>query len=224
MNRNNKKGSVMSRKYVLSYLVVIVVIGLLFGFVIYQCLNMANLASLLNLSLCMLVYLIFCLCFWVPLIVPMQQIMEIREDSIAIILKNKDKKKAKIVWYALINDTIEPYYDTILLKDIEKVTLNFNANMGSYGFHRFSYYLLIQVKEEKIKVFLNPMQNGFLLPSGYGMPCHNRFSKEDIVNLMTYFNSNDVIVSDPYHLVEAMKDKNVVMYDYLISLHKKISY
>lgn len=224
MKLRKKEKRMMSRNYVLIGILVIVATGCLLGPILLKVFSQAGMANMRNISICMVIYTLFCLLLWVPLMVPSNQIAEIDEDSISIMPPYKSMKKLKIAWYALINDHVKPFYRVIPLKDIVKLTLTFEAHWGAYAFQRFSYVLKFDLGNETFKVYLNPMQNGPLMPSGYGFPMASTFSNEDIINIVSFAIANGVNMQDPYKLIDAMKDENIVMYDYMVSLHKKISF
>lgn len=224
MKLRKKEKRMMSRNYVLLGILTIVVGGFLLGVAMFNVFFQAGLANMRNFSICFVAYTLFCFFCWIPLMVPSNQIAEIDEDCICIMPPYKSMKKLKIAWYALINDHVKPFYRVIPLQDIVKLTLTFEAHWGAYAFQRFSYVLKFDLGNETFKVYLNPMQNGPLMPSGYGFPMVSTFSNEDIINIASFAIANGVNVQDPYKLIDAMKDENIVMYDYMVSLHKMITF
>lgn len=224
MKLRSNGSRLLSRKYILISLLIMVLLGCLFGTALLKVFMIAGLLSWENVSICMIAYALLCIFFWMPLIVPDQQLADIDETSISIMPKYKSLKKIQIAWYALLNDNARPFYRVIPMKDIKKIILTYNAHWGAYGLQRFSYILKISVGDEKIKIFLNPLQNGPIFPSGHGLPTVGNFKKEDIVNLAEFTIANGVRFQDPYKLIDAMKDEHVVMYDYLVSLNKKITF
>ncbi|MGX8833255.1 hypothetical protein ACWG0P_03500 [Amedibacillus sp. YH-ame6] len=221
---NMNKNRVMSRKYVVISLLVMILGGVLFGAAIMKCFKMAGIISLSNLSICIILYVIVCIFCWMPLIVPANQIAEMDENTVYIIPQYSTMKKLKIAWYTLINDTMKPFYRSIPIASIDKLTFTFQSQWGAYAYKRFSFELRLQVGEEKILVYINPGQNGPIIPSGYGVPFAGTLTREEIANLIGFFRSAGVQVADPYKLEAAMKDENVVLYDYLDSLNKKIRF
>lgn len=214
----------MSRNYVLSCLLTMVIGGAMFGIAIWKCFITLEIYSLSNLSICILAYTIFCIFCWLPLIVPMLQIMDVDEKAVYLMPRYSGWKKMTIAWYALINDNIRPFYRVIPLESIDHITFTYEAHWGSYAYQRFTYILIYHIKDEKIRIYINPQQNGFLLPSGYGLAFAGTLSREDIVNQMNFYRTNHINIKDPYKLCDALKDGNIVMYDYLVSLNKKITY
>ena len=222
MKLRSKEKKVMSRNYVLLALLSMIGGGLLLGIAIAKTLAVAGLANMVNISVCMILYTIVCIFLWLPLIVPMLQVMDIDENAVYIMPRYNSMKKLSIAWYALINDNIRPFYRSIPLDSIDHITFTFEARWGSYAYQRFSYVLIFYVKDEVIRIYIDPLQNGPIMPSGFGMPFTGTLSRDDIANQIDFYIANHVLVKDPYKLNEALKDSNVVMYDYMVSLHKNI--
>lgn len=224
MRLRKKEKNVMSRVYVINSLLLMVFAGAFFGLAIAKCFEAIGILSVVNVSICMVLYSVFCVVCWLPLTVPSIQIMDIDEEAMYMMPKYSNFKKMHIAWYALLNDHCKPFYRMIPFEEVNFVTFSFDAQYGSYAFQRFSYKLVFHIGEEKIKVYLNPQQNGFLMPSGFGIPFAETLSREDIVNQIDFYKANHIEVRDPYKLSDALKDESVVMYDYLVSLHKNIKY
>lgn len=222
MKLKGKEKRLISRKYVLLSLLCIVLFGALLAPALNHCFEIAGISSLANISVSILLFVLLCIFFWLPLMIPTNQIMEMDEDTLSIMPTCSILKKFQIVWYVLISDNPKPFYRVLHLQDIEKITFTFDARWGSYAYQRFSFMLKIHLPQETLTLYLNPQQNGPILPSGYGNPFAANYSKEDMVNLIEHFQAFGVTVNDPYHLVNAMKDESVVLYDYLVSLKKNI--
>lgn len=68
---------------------------------------------------------------------------------------------------------------------------------------------------------MNSMENGFLLPSSTGgLPIFANLHHEDIVNILQYMKTCGVIIEDPYHLLEALKNPDITMYEYMETINK----
>ena len=69
------------------------------------------------------------------------------------------------------------------------------------------------------------MDNGIFIPGGRGGFIFDGLkSREDICNIMKFFEVNQVKIEDPYHMIEALENTEIVIYDYLESLDIKIRY
>lgn len=74
-------------------------------------------------------------------------------------------------------------------------------------------------------LYINPMDNGVLLPSGKGGIVLTGFrSSEDILNMMQLIMAGGIRLEDPYHILDAMKRNDIEIYDYLESLQLKKRY
>lgn len=214
---------VMSRKYVVKSLITIILIGLFISLVILRFIRLTDF-PLLYIGNGFILYMLLCIFLYVPLIVPMKQITKVDDQALYILPENSNSKKMRIALDALFKNTVEQYYRQIAFASISKITFTFDAHFGAYAYQRFSYVLIIHLESESIKIFLNPQQNGILLPSGNGLPFVGTHAKSEIINLIEHLNKKNCKLEDPYQLLEAMKNEHIVMYDYLLAKHKNVIY
>ena len=80
-------------------------------------------------------------------------------------------------------------------------------------------------KELFMTLYINPMDNGILLPAGKGGIVLSGFrTSEDILNMMQLLMAGGIRLEDPHHILDAMKRKDIEIYDYLESLQIKRRY
>ena len=96
---------------------------------------------------------------------------------------------------------------------------------AGWGFHNYTYVLTLYLDNRDIVVVINPMDNGIFIPGGRGGFIFDGLkSREDICNIMKFFEIHQIKIDDPYYMIDALKNPDIVMYDYLESLHIKIRY
>ena len=97
---------------------------------------------------------------------------------------------------------------------------------GVWGLSRYTYLLnLYNEKELFMILYINPMDNGILLPAGKGGIVLSGFrTSEDILNMMQLLMAGGIRLEDPHHILDAMKRKDIEIYDYLESLQIKRRY
>lgn len=223
MKKKTKR--ILSRKYMINYLIGIVLAGLMFGIAIYRCFEFIGVANFVNMSICMILYVLFCLFLWLPLCIPVNQIIEVEDHLIRIIPSYSSWKKINIAFYTLLNDHAAPFLRTIQTDEIQKAEFLYTAHWGSYAYQRFSFIIKLHIGKEVMKIEVNPMQNGVFLPSGKGgIPAFGNMGNNDIINFLQFLSMNGVDVEDRYKIQDAMKDESVPLYDYLVSLKKNITY
>ena len=84
---------------------------------------------------------------------------------------------------------------------------------------------LYNEKELFMTLYINPMDNGILLPAGKGGIVLSGFrTSEDILNMMQLLMAGGIRLEDPHHILDAMKRKDIEIYDYLESLQIKRRY
>lgn len=176
-------------------------------------------------AICILIFVIMCVFLWTPLFVASAQIYDITQTSIKAIPKMNSMKKWKMIFHILCVNDIEPFLKIIPLSSIQRGKFSVDRHSGVMAYSRYSYMLTLYMEHESITLYINPIENGPLMPSGKGgYLFHGCKSREDICNMVQFFEMNHVHVEDPYHIIDALKNPNIVIYDYLESLNIKIRY
>ena len=97
---------------------------------------------------------------------------------------------------------------------------------GVWGLSRYTYLLkLYKEKDLFVTLYINPMDNGILLPAGKGGILLTGFrTSEDILNMMQLITAGGMRLEDPHYILDAMKRRDIEIYDYLESLQIKRRY
>lgn len=218
----NKKKELITRSYVICSLLGICLLGGAMGTIIYTIMNNYLKIHSVNITICIILFIVFCIYLWLPTMIAEDQFSSIDEKGLKILPKYKTREKFKIVMYVLLNNTIVPFLHTIGLEDIKKCIFTFERHWGNWGYSRYNLKLIIITEHEKRTLFINPMSNGPVYPSGKGFPFAGIKSNFDILNLLSYLQKAGVQVEDPYNIQEALKNPDIVLYDYLESINKRI--
>lgn len=177
-------------------------------------------------TICILIFIAMCILLWMPIFVANAQIYDINEKSVKVIPKLSVIKKWKMIFHILLNDDIEPFLNVIPLTSIRYGTFHVDRHAGTWAMSRYSYMLTLYYDaKDHITLYINPMENGILMPSGKGgylfTGCQSR---KDICNLVHFFEMNQITIEDQFHIVDALKNPDIVIYDYLESLNIKVRY
>lgn len=216
-----KKGNV-SRGKILASAAVIAVIGLLFGVAMQGLLKDTLGLSKSNITICMIVFLMFVECLWLPFAIDSSKCMEYHETYLAYLPPYGHFKKLSLVLQILLSKEISDFYERLYWHEIDRVKFTFERKWGTWGYSRYTMQLYFLLKNKDVKLFtMNSMENGFLLPSSTGgLPIFANLHHEDIVNILQYMKTCGVIIEDPYHLLEALKNPDITMYEYMETINK----
>lgn len=153
-----------------------------------------------------------------------EEILLVNDKAFQILPKQKHFEKLRMLVHLLIYNNIDPFLKTIYLQDVKSIELNFTKHFGTYNFNRYTFVLTYTIVDNtKITQNINDMSKGVLLTFPTA-PYPSFLKPNDFLNLLQYFSSNNIPIMDPYHLQEAFKNPNIVLYDYLETLDKKTRY
>ena len=213
------------RKKLLTNIFFEIILGILMGLCCSKAIGAVDGYEDANLAVCILIFVIMCVFLWTPLFLASAQIYEITSTSIKAIPKMGSLRKWKMIFHILCVNDIEPFLKVIPLSTIKRGKFSVDRHSGALAYSRYSYMLTLYLEDESITLYINPIENGPLMPSGKGgYLFHGCKSREDICNMVQFFEMNHIVVEDAYHIIDALKNPNIVIYDYLESLNIKIRY
>ena len=222
------KRKVLSRKKIISSFLVVLVLSLCLGGFMYGLADsFEDFADIRILQIGFLVlFPLFTVIMWVPLCLGGGQIYDMREDALVIIPAYKDRQKWNMILHVLCSDDVTPFLQEIRYEDIDHATFTVDRKAGVWGLSRYTYLLkLYKEKDLFVTLYINPMDNGILLPAGKGGILLTGFrTSEDILNMMQLITAGGIRLEDPHHILDAMKRRDIEIYDYLESLQIKRRY
>lgn len=223
--RKLHKKMIMTRRRMIAVSIVILLFGLFFGWMIFKGFECFETPIKLNQSLCMIGFALLILIVWLPMYVAGGQVYDISAEYVRVIPVYKTSKRWQIIGYVLCNNTVEPFLRVIPLSSVDSCIFSVERRCGLYGMSRYTLYLRLEIKEEKLTIYINPIDNGVLLPSGKGGVAICDFkSREEIRNMVTFFEKNVGHIEDPYQLREMLKHPEIELYDYLEGQNIKMIY
>lgn len=225
--RRFQKIIVWNRKRIIMMILAISAFGIVFGLLISRALlGLEEYGFHFNISLCVLFFTIFIIILWLPMFVAESQISNIDGQSIKILPSYPLMKKWKVIGYILCNDTIEPFLRVIPFQDIQKGEFDVMCHAsGILGYAWYTYRLTLYIGNEKLPLYIDPIDNGIIMPSGFGGAALNaKHDRKDICNLIQMLRVHHVKIEDPYGILEALKDESVSLYEFLESLKIKKKY
>ena len=209
------KRKVLSRKKIITSFLIILILSLCLGGFMYGLADsFEDFADIRILQIGFLVlFPLFTVIMWVPLCLGGGQIYE-------------DRRKWNMILHVLCNDDVTPFLQEIRYEDIDHAKFTVDRKAGVWGLSRYTYLLkLYNEKELFMTLYINPMDNGILLPAGKGGIVLSGFrTSEDILNMMQLLMAGGIRLEDPHHILDAMKRKDIEIYDYLESLQIKRRY
>ena len=215
----------ITRKKILQNLLVEVLCGVLLGFSCSKAIGAVLGDSEERMAICILVFVGMCVILWAPIFIASAQIYDINEHSIQVIPKLGIMKKWGMILHILFSNDVGSYLKVMKLDRIQYGTFHVDRHLGTWGYSRYSYMLTLYDRQESITLYINPIENGVLMPSGKGgylfTGCQSR---EDICNLVNFFEINGIRIEDQHHIVDALKNPDIEIYDYLESLHVRVRY
>lgn len=223
-----KKKTLISRKKIIHYMIAILVIAYSMGG--WICLASDAFPETLNLRIMQLIFLVLfplmTFIMWLPLCVAGAQIYDMNDEELVILPPYKDREKWRMILHILCTDDVTPYLKKIAYRDIDHALFTADRHIGNWGMSRYSY--LLKLYDDKgliITVYINPMANGLFMPVGKGgIPLDGFKTRDEICNMMQFLIANGVKIDDPNHILDALKNHDVEVYDYLESLHIKRRY
>lgn len=176
-------------------------------------------------SLVMIVFTLMVLVLWLPLLVGNQQVYDLDEQGLTLIPMLKQRDKWKIIFYVLCNDQVEPFLRKVSYEDIKGGTFYVERKFGSWSFSRYTYVLKLSLAQSNLKLYINPMDNGPLMPSGKGgFALVGYRTSKDICNMLQFLMTKGITIDDPYELLPALQNPNIEIYDFLETLQIKTKY
>lgn len=222
------KQKVLSRRKIISSFLIILVISLSLGGFMYGLADsFEDFADIRILQIGFLVlFPLFTLLMWMPLCLGGGQIYDMREDALIILPAYKDRQKWNMILHVLCSDDVTPFLKEIRYDVIDHAKFTVDRKAGMWGLSRYSFLLkLYNEKEMFLTLYINPMDNGVLLPSSKGGIVLSGYrSNKDILNMMQLLMASGMRLEDPYHILDAMKRSDIEIYDYLESLQIKRRY
>ena len=225
--RRFQKIIVWNRKRIIMLILAISAFGIVFGLLISRALlGLEEYGFHFNVSLYILFFTIFLVILWLPMFVAESQISDIDEHSMKILPSYPLMKKWKVIGYILCNDTIEPFLRVIPFQNIQKGVFDAMCHAsGMLGYSWYTYRLTLYIGNEKLPLYIDPIDNGIIMPSGFGGATLNgRHDRKDICNLIQMLRVNHVKIEDPYGILDALKDESVPLYEFLETLDIKKRY
>lgn len=222
------KQKVLSRRKIISSFLIILVIALSLGGFMYGLADsFEDFADIRILQIGFLVlFPLFTLLMWMPLCLGGGQIYDMREDALIILPAYKDRQKWNMILHVLCSDDVTPFLKEIRYDAIDHAKFTVDRKAGLWGLSRYSFLLkLYNEKEMFLTLYINPMDNGILLPSSKGGIVLSGYrSNKDILNMMQLLMASGMRLEDPYHILDAMNRSDIEIYDYLESLQIKRRY
>lgn len=222
------KQKVLSRRKIISSFLIILVISLSLGGFMYGLADsFEDFADIRILQIGFLVlFPLFTLLMWMPLCLGGGQIYDMREDALIILPAYKDRQKWNMILHVLCSDDVTPFLKEIRYDVIDHAKITVDRKAGLWGLSRYSFLLkLYNEKEMFLTLYINPMDNGILLPSSKGGIVLSGYrSNKDILNMMQLLMASGMRLEDPYHILDAMNRSDIEIYDYLESLQIKRRY
>lgn len=222
------KQKVLSRRKIISSFLIILVISLSLGGFMYGLADsFEDFADFRILQIGFLVlFPLFTLLMWMPLCLGGGQIYDMREDALIILPAYKDRQKWNMILHVLCSDDVAPFLKEIRYDAIDHAKFTVDRKAGLWGLSRYSFLLkLYNEKEMFLTLYINPMDNGILLPSSKGGIVLSGYrSNKDILNMMQLLMASGMRLEDPYHILDAMNRSDIEIYDYLESLQIKRRY
>lgn len=222
------KQKVLSRRKIISSFLIILVIALSLGGFMYGLADsFEDFADIRILQIGFLVlFPLFTLLMWMPLCLGGGQIYDMREDALIILPAYKDRQKWNMILHVLCSDDVTPFLKEIRYDVIDHAKITVDRKAGLWGLSRYSFLLkLYNEKEMFLTLYINPMDNGILLPSSKGGIVLSGYrSNKDILNMMQLLMASGMRLEDPYHILDAMNRSDIEIYDYLESLQIKRRY
>ena len=216
----------INRKKIISQLLIEIFCGTLLGVSCAQAISITTKEySHWNMAFMIVLFVVMVIFLCTPLWMPVGQIYDIDENRIKVIPPYPIAMKWKLIMHILCRDDISAFVETIPLSAIYYGEFSVDRRYAGWGFHNYTYVLTLYLDNRDIVVVINPMDNGIFLPGGRGGFIFDGLkSREDICNIMKFFEVNQVKIEDPYHMIEALENTEIVIYDYLESLDIKIRY
>ena len=217
----------LGRKQILIQLFTEVFLGIILGFVCHQAITSVSIVDEADVNMPLLIVIFVCMLvfLWTPLWMPQGQVYDINDNNIKVIPKYHTITRWKIILYVLCKNDISPFIETMPLSSFTGGKFSVDRHAGSWAYSRYTYLLTLYQKDHEVKLAINPMDNGVLLPASRGGFVFSGYkSREDICNIMKFFEIHQIKIDDPYYMIDALKNPDIVMYDYLESLHIKIRY
>lgn len=228
LENTKKKKNMLSRKKVIQYFILIMLIAYGMGIFMY---NLAiDIQYVIDIRIIQVVILVLfplaTLLMWLPLFVAGAQIYDMNEEELVILPAYSDRKKWGMILHVVSSDDVSPYLQRIAYKDVDHALFTVDRHAGNWGMSRYSYLLkLYDTKGLLTSMFINPMANGMFMPAGKGgIPLDGYKSRDEISNMLQFLATNGLKIEDPYQIQEALKNHDIEVYDFLESLHIKTRY
>lgn len=216
----------LSRSRVLGFSLIPIALGIMIAS-FFQSFNndpLANNNFYINPFVLGILFSILCAIVMMPDLFGGEDILLINEKAFQILPKQNHFEKLGMLIHLVIYNNIDPFLKTIYLEDLENIELNFKKQFGPYNLNRYTFTLTYHTKNDsKITQNINDMSKGVMLTFCTGS-YSQFFEREDFLNLLQFFASNNIPIIDPYHLQDAFKDPNIVLFDYLETIDKKTIY
>lgn len=216
----------LNRKKIISQLLIEIFSGTLLGVACAQAISVTTKTNAnWNMAFMILIFVVMIIFLCTPLWMPVGQIYDIDENRIKVIPPYGVGMKWKLIMHILCKDDISTFVETISLSDIYYGEFSVEKRYAGWGYQNYTYLLTLYLDNRDIVVVINPIDNGVFIPGGKGGFIFDGLkSREDICNIVKFFEVNQVRIDDPYHILEAFENPDIVMYDYLESLDIKNRY
>lgn len=216
----------LNRKKIISQLLMEIFSGALLGIACAQAISITSKEySVWNTAIMILLFVVMIIFLCTPLWMPVGQIYDIDENRIKVIPPYSVGMKWKLIMRILCKDDISTFVETIDLSQIYYGEFSVEKRYAGWGYQNYTYLLTLHLEARDIVIVINPIDNGVFIPGGKGGFIFDGLkSREEICNIIRFFEVNQVRIEDPYHMIEALENPDIVIYDYLDSLDIKTRY
>lgn len=232
MSENSKKRQmILSRKSIVLSTLLILFFGIMMiamimaGFQQSEVVKQAMETYHIDASLIAILYTLMVLLLWLPLSIGTQRVYDMDTTSLTLIPIMNVWHKWNIIFYILCNNNVEPFLRKVSFSDITHARFGVEKKFGAWAFSRYTYVLTLYLKESTVTLYINPMDNGPLMPSGHGgYVLVGMKTRKEIVNMMQFLSTNGIVIEDPMQIIAALQNPKIELYDFLESLPLKTKY
>lgn len=216
----------LNRKKIISQLLMEIFSGALLGVACAQAISITSKEySGWNTAIMILLFVVMIIFLCTPLWMPVGQIYDIDENRIKVIPPYSVGMKWKLIMRILCKDDISTFVETIDLSQIYYGEFSVEKRYAGWGYQNYTYLLTLHLEARDIAIVINPIDNGVFIPGGKGGFIFDGLkSRKEICNIIRFFEVNQVRIEDPYHMIKALENPDIVIYDYLDSLDIKTRY
>lgn len=226
-----KRQMVLSRKSIVLSTLAIMLFGIGFIAVLMSALSQSEVVAQamqtyhIDTSLIMILYTLMVLFLWLPLSIGTQRVYELNHDSLTVIPMMNTWHKWSIIFHILSKDEITPFLRKISFSQIQYARFSVEKKFGAWAFSRYTYVLRLYLQHEVVNLYINPIDNGVMIPSGRGgYLLAGTKTRQEIANTLHFLMTNGIAIEDPYQILPALENPSIELYDYFETLPLKTKY